>query len=295
MRALTLLPALALAACAGDYEPQGPVDARFSAPGPHDVHVLEAFACCDRDGSPFHAWLPDTDAPVPLVLWGNGTAATTDDYATLLEHLASWGFALVAPENPAVGDGEPLRQALDVALRGHLDPDSPLAGRLDPDRIGAMGHSQGAGGATNLMRLENDRVTALVTLSRPHAQWCTRDALCPSPADLERGAVFYVTGGRDVIMAPPTAQRTAYRQTPDTLDKARATLKGARHTDAQGEPACDDVPGCARGSHGYLGYPTAWLTAHLHDDDDALQAFVAGGELDRGPDWSDFRSNVEAP
>ena len=182
----TLPLALLLGACVGDYAAHGDIEATYLQTGPYDVTYVGEFACCDRDDSEFVAWLPGGDAARPVLVWGNGTAAGTDNYLTLLEHFASWGFAVVAPENPGVGDGVPLVEALDAAAAANAEADSPLFGRLDLGRVGAAGHSQGAGGATNLMRADNERVTALVTFSRPHAQWCTEDALCPHPTELAR-------------------------------------------------------------------------------------------------------------
>ena len=75
-----------------------------------------------------------------------------------------------------------------------------------------------------------------------------------------------------------------------------ATLRGARHTDPEGDPGCEDVPFCARGAEGFLGYPTAWLAANLGVDGGALAAFGPEGELSEATeDWSDVRTNVEVP
>lgn len=291
---MLMLPA---AACAPDaYTPHGEIEAAYYQPGPYPVPESISFDCCTRDGGPLLAWLPDTEAPAPVVVWGNGTAATTDDYHVVIGHLASWGFAVIAPESGSLGDGAPLLQALDAAEAAAADPGSPLYGRLDLDNIGAMGHSQGAGGVTNLMMLSDERVQALVTVARPAPQWCTEDALCPSPAGITSGAVMYLTGSRDILMSPPSAQARFFEETRDGVTKVRATLQGARHVDIQGDPGCDGVTGCGRGADGYMGYPAAWLAAHLQGDRDALSAFTADGELAQAqPDWRGVMTNVEQP
>ncbi len=259
-------------ACApGPWTPAGPVEAEFLQPGPHGVVTLDDVACCDRDNSPVHAWLPDTAGPAPVLVWGNGTGAKTSKYTTLLEHLAS--------ENPGVGDGVPLLEALDLALAASEDATSPLAGRLDPDRVGALGHSQGAGGATNAMIDGEGRVAVLVTFEKPAVMWCSDDAPCPPTSGLTGRAVMYLNGSRDTVISPRRSHQTFYDDTPDSMSKAWGTLAGVNHNDVQGDPGCDGIGACRRGVEGFLGYPTAWLAAHLQDDATARAAFEDGGEF----------------
>ena len=83
---------------------------------------------------------------LPIISWGNGTCAKPEGYGALLRYIASHGFFVVAPNSRWVGSGSAQRKAIDFALAANKDPQSPYYQRLDPTKIAAAGHSQGAGG-----------------------------------------------------------------------------------------------------------------------------------------------------
>ncbi|HMJ11533.1 MAG TPA: hypothetical protein VK524_08990 [Polyangiaceae bacterium] len=83
----------------------------------------------------------------PVITWANGTCGLTHGYALLLGTVASHGYVIIASNstwtNTAPTNGVQLR-ALDYAKALNEDASSALYRRLDLDKIGAMGHSQGA-------------------------------------------------------------------------------------------------------------------------------------------------------
>lgn len=82
----------------------------------------------------------------PVITWGNGTGTTPSTYRSMLTHYASHGFVVIASNNTNVAGGTPpfMIQGVDWVLEQNADMASPLFGHIDPDRIGATGHSQGA-------------------------------------------------------------------------------------------------------------------------------------------------------
>jgi hypothetical protein len=83
----------------------------------------------------------------PVITWANGTCGLTHGYALLLGTVASHGFVVVASNstwtNTAPTNTVQLR-ALDYAEALNADSSSVFYQKLDLDKIGAMGHSQGA-------------------------------------------------------------------------------------------------------------------------------------------------------
>lgn len=81
----------------------------------------------------------------PVITWGNGTCGQAGGYASLLATVASHGFVVFAANSrfTDAGNNEMLK-ALDLAKSLNEDPDSLYFDRLDLDKIGAMGHSQGS-------------------------------------------------------------------------------------------------------------------------------------------------------
>jgi hypothetical protein len=83
----------------------------------------------------------------PVITWANGTCGLTHGYAVLLATVASHGFVIVASNstwtNTAPTNGVQVR-ALDYAEALNADANSVFYQKLALDKIGAMGHSQGA-------------------------------------------------------------------------------------------------------------------------------------------------------
>lgn len=90
---------------------------------------------CMHDGEKF-----------PVITWGNGTCGQTGGYASMLANVASHGFVVVAANSRWTNsDEKPMLKALDLAKAVNEDPTHVLYQRLDLDKVGAMGHSQGSG------------------------------------------------------------------------------------------------------------------------------------------------------
>jgi predicted dienelactone hydrolase len=86
----------------------------------------------------------------PVITWGNGTGSTPSLYKTLLNHLASHGFVIIASNSTNVGQGSPAPMLAGVTwiLEQNADPASALYQRIDTTHIGATGHSQGGFAST---------------------------------------------------------------------------------------------------------------------------------------------------
>jgi dienelactone hydrolase len=82
----------------------------------------------------------------PVITWGNGTGSTPNLYRSLLGLFASHGFVVIASnsKNVSRGDPKPMLVGVTWILQQNEDPTSVLYHHLDPARIGATGHSQGA-------------------------------------------------------------------------------------------------------------------------------------------------------
>jgi len=83
----------------------------------------------------------------PVITWANGTCGLTHGYAPLLTTLASHGFVIFASNSTwtATPPTNTVQlRALDYAAAVNEDSESILYHKLNLDKIGAMGHSQGA-------------------------------------------------------------------------------------------------------------------------------------------------------
>lgn len=96
-----------------------------------------------------------TAAPYPLVIFSHGFAASAPWYATLVEHYASYGFIVLAPDHTEHFDSEwseiwrssidrprDIKQVLDFAEQ-MTAAGSEMAGQLDMQHVAVVGHSYG--------------------------------------------------------------------------------------------------------------------------------------------------------
>jgi len=163
---LFLLSLASVSACAGNYDPL-PVDPAF-----HPVHLDLAVhdAARNRD-IPIRVYLPANRTPEPVVLFSHGLGGSRAGSVFLGEHWAARGYVAVFLQHPGSDDSvwknEPpgqrmsaMNQAastdnfllrvkdvsvvLDQLAVWNTNRSSPLAGRLDLNKIGMSGHSFGA-------------------------------------------------------------------------------------------------------------------------------------------------------
>lgn len=128
---------------------------------------------------PNHTVLRPRTAPpflMPVVVWGNGGCRSTNqEHTRFLTDLASRGYLVIAygvPEAPFdPARAEPLTErpeamvaAIDWAVAENDRAGSPLRGRIDTQRVVAMGQSCGASEA--LVASRDPRVTATLAFDR---------------------------------------------------------------------------------------------------------------------------------
>lgn len=102
-----------------------------------------------------NAEIDAAQGPYPLVIWSHGFAANAAWNNTLLEHYASYGFIVLAPEHTEQFDpswGDLWKSSIDrpVDVKQTLDyaealtaPGGELAGLIDMEHVAVVGHSYG--------------------------------------------------------------------------------------------------------------------------------------------------------
>jgi hypothetical protein len=99
----------------------------------------------------------------PVISWANGTCGLTHGYSVLLGTIASHGFVIVASNSTwtatAPTNGVQVR-AIDYAEALNEDDSSVFYHHLDLDKVGVMGHSQGA--AATIVGATDPRVKAAI-------------------------------------------------------------------------------------------------------------------------------------
>lgn len=244
---------------------------QYDRQGPYAVQVISRTG----PGSNFSVYKPRTlssDETYPVITWGNGTGATPVTYNGLLEHLASWGYVVVASRNTNVGSGDEMVEGIDYILSENSRSGSEYYQRIDTDAIGATGHSQGGAGTINTA-IQDSRVTGIAplapaTFSAPFF-YSTRNVQCP---------MFIMVGSNDNLASPSSVYRVSYSSA--TTTAIYGELRGEDHFSLTG----DAGP--------FKKYITAWFEAVLKKDGDAEDLFFASGApLFNDNSWSRVESS----
>ncbi len=155
--------------------------------------------------------------PAPLIVFGHGSTRAGEDYLATLAVWASAGYVVAAPNFPLSTTGAPggtdyggiAEQTADVSfvidqiLARSADPADPLAGAVDPERIGLGGQSFGA--ITAIATAYNaccadERIDAVTEFAGMWFDLGDGEAVAPSGADLP-GLFFHSTGDGVVPIA----------------------------------------------------------------------------------------------
>ena len=295
--------------------PLSDIERQYTNSGPSKPSRVTSSLPCDRKNNICDIWYPSDigqGAPRPAILWANGTAngpVEPEVYDYLLSHIASWGFVVIATRDPRTGYGDTVLDTLSYLHRITNDQNNMFYNRVNFERIGAAGHSQGATGAINAMLNSSGKVRTSVAFQLPQQRWCSPADLCVLTEDLKAasaGSIFYVGGTRDFIISPDrqwlgsdlNSLAAYYDATPDRLLKVKGLVKGANHNDLLGKPDCKsaEVGGpltCTRGVQAYLGISTAWFVSQLKDSRPASEFFrTRHGAFFSAADWTGQVSNI---
>ncbi|HWE66784.1 MAG TPA: hypothetical protein VG298_09080 [Acidimicrobiales bacterium] len=256
----------------GEVDPRFPVEAHFAQRG--EFEVATTSVSDDGGRATYEIFYPRPlgrdGGRHPMVTWGNGTAAQPRQYPGVLHQLASWGMVVVASTSKRTGKGHQMLEGVHHLLREHQDRGSVFFDQLDGARVGAVGHSQGAGGSVNATILSDGLITTTVPICLPNERWVSKGDEYDVAA--LGSSVLFLGGGRDRIIAGPGTLRDFYARA--HAPAGVALLRGAGHKRIQ------------KSGGGYLGYLTAWLRFQLFDDQLARQAFaVEDPEFLRNPAW----------
>ncbi len=209
----------------------------------------------------------------PIILWGNGTGGTPGTYGDLLDHWASHGFVVAAARTSDAGSGEEMIDCLDYLVQQNGRSSGTYAGRLDVNRVGSSGHSQGGGGS--IMAGRDSRITA----TAPFQPYVLGLGHVSSSQGQQNGPMFLMTGSSDTLAGPVLNGRPVFNKA--NVPVFWGNLDGAGHFEPVGDGG------------DFRGPSTAWYRYHLMDDNSAESTFYGSNcELCTDRDWEVERKGI---
>jgi dienelactone hydrolase len=225
--------------------------------------------------------------PYPLIVFAHGLGGSPEDYQQLLTAWAAAGYVVAAPlfplsssETPGGPDGGDIgNQPGDMSfvitqiLKASAATNGPLSGLVDPNEIGAAGHSNGA--ITTLGLVANSccmdtRVKAAVVMAG------TTEGLGRGSYDLTKAPPLLVVSDVHDGLVPYADAVAVFNQARGP--KAVLTLRWDTSTDSTGSTAHMASSGVVGPTSGpVIKATTAFFNAFLKHEHGALQAVAAGG------------------
>jgi pimeloyl-ACP methyl ester carboxylesterase len=196
------------------------------------------------------------DAPIGAVALIPGYGATQEQYNWWGPMLASLGIAVMIIDTNDPTDGLDARRSAQIAAVNFLknentESDSPLLGKIDPNKIAIMGHSIGAGGSLYAADELGNEIKAVVALS----PYC-----CELGQPYERDfsslevPTLIVVSAEDPTTAPEDHARAIFDSiAPSTHRIYTEFTTGDHNISRNGGPELDTL-----GKYAY-----AWIKAHF--------------------------------
>ncbi|GFE70564.1 hypothetical protein [Chroococcus sp. FPU101] len=249
---------------------------------------------------------PSSETTLPVVLLLQGALVERDDYANYASRVAKYGFVVVVPDHTRtlVGpmgsftgffpDQHLINDVLNFMEDENRNTNSPLAGQIDFNTAGLLGHS--FGGAVGLASMANICLPVLCNatlgFSRPTALKAgifygasLRNQMTGESIPINNSGVptGLIAGERDGVASLLSTITTYQNIHPDT--KLLATLQGANHYGITNEDSSRDpvrpTLDQATATETIARWSALFLQAHLLDNQEAFDyVYRTGDNLD---------------
>ncbi|HFI0326514.1 TPA: alpha/beta hydrolase family protein [Streptococcus suis] len=283
--------------------PVGVIEQTYAPMGPSEVSE-KVFPSDNKNIGQFIIRYPSelekNDTHAPVVLWANGTGSKSGTYQSFLNHLSSWGFITLVTDDENSRTGESLNAAIDLLIKENGNPDSVLYQKVNLEKIGIGGHSQGGVAVFNMATIQPHAdliktVYAVSATSSYHSNifqdgWQYDISKVKVPTFLTAG-----TGAFDAGTATSADQKSDEKAgimqgiTPlwsleenfnllTNVDKVYVRKTNIDHGDSYLQ---------------FDAYMTAWFRYYLMDDKEAGKAFYGENpELSQNENYQDFKSHL---
>lgn len=204
--------------------------------------------------------------PYPVIAWANGTAVTSSFYDKLLIEIAKCGYIVVACDESMSADGTAQIASIDFILDKNNDNNDIFYNKINTNKIGVIGHSQGGRSSVNAAQADS-RIDCVISIAGSNYT---------SEVEGLKTPTLFLAGSSDMIVLPSQWIEPAYELAEGPT--VYASLKGGIHTT------------CSTNPEKYSEYIQDWLDGWLKNDSTALNTFKSDGQMSKDSAWVDFKS-----
>lgn len=266
----------------------GDIEKKYMANGPYKVSscenaVLQEFK---KIIVYYPSELETSNEKYPVIVMCNGSGTPMSKYPAVSKHMASWGFIVIGTEENCSWNAFGAEMCLRYLERWNDnekidDNSSVFYQKVDFDRVGVVGHSQGGVGVINAVTdtAHKNIYKAAVSLSPTNKElahnllWDYDASKTNIPMMLISGA----GGGDDWVV------------TGEQLEAIYGDIRSAKLMARRQNTAHNEVLYAAN------GYVTAWFMWHLQGDEYAAEAFIGEHpEIMNNSLYQDQKQNFES-
>lgn len=245
-----------------------PIEDMYAAVGPSAVN---RDTVTDATGAQCEVFYPanlgEGGTTHPILTYANGSGGTPDGSAPQVGHYASWGYVVTVSHSGQTGNGNEVWACTQKAISDNTNQASSFFGKLDPEKVGAFGHSQGATGAIRATILSDGVIKSTLPVALVDPIWHGGEQGLPDFGAVTT-PILFLAGSAD-FLTQPTWQQNYYNRINGAA--ARAMRKNADHG------------GIIAASN---AYGVAWFKYTLENDAKARGAFVGNPpEINTNPNW----------
>lgn len=234
----------------------------------------------------YKIWYPKTmlkgNATYPVVVMVNGTGVPYTKYEAIFKHLASWGFIVIGNDDGTSWTGTSTSESLNLILELNKTEGNIFYQKVDTDKIGVAGHSQGGVGAINAVtNFDNSHMyKSIYTAS------CTQLPLANAlkwDYDVEKVTIpYFMVAGAGVSDANTITPLTSLKEHFDILKDCSSLVMARRSNVDHGEMLI------------YAdSYMTAWFCYTLLEDVEAARIFEGKSpEIMNNKNWQDVAISI---
>lgn len=203
---------------------------------------------------------------LPVIAFANGTGFSYTIYESLIKKIAEGGYIVVANGETMSADGSAQISSLDFAIEENTNTSSVLYGKVDTQKLGVAGHSQGGRSSVNAAA-KDSRIACVLSLAGSN--------FVEEAQKLSAPALFFA-GSKDLIVGAERWVVPAYDACKGPA--VYACLEGGIHTT------------CSTSPEKYSGYAISWFDIWLKGDSAQKAVFQNGGQLATDSAWIDYQS-----
>lgn len=274
-------------------QPEEALERKYTGLGDYDVsHTVLDYG--DDTIRNIRIWYPTelerSARAYPAILVVNASNTAALNYEPFFARLASWGFVVVGNDDRQTGTGLSASQTLDYLLEQNASTGSLFFEKIDTERLGIVGYSQGGAGAVRAVTEydSSGMFKVLFTGSAAHTylsqMWGGYDpAKVSIPWFMTAGTgTSDDTGVSDITaewagVAPLASLKENYDKMAEDVLKIRARATGAEHEEMLVRTD---------------GYMTAWMLYLLQNDTEAGQVFLGeDAEILHNANWQDVEKS----